>query len=438
MNKPELLAPAGNIEKMKTAFAFGADAVYLGIPDFSLRVRINDFTVEQIAEAVEYAHQINKKVYVTLNIFAHNKHLDKLPPYVEQLKKIKVDGLFISDPGIIYAVREIWPEARISLSTQANCTNWQAAKFWQDQGLARVILGREVSIEEIKEIRKHLPELELEAFVHGALCMSYSGRCFLSKLITGRSANLGDCAQPCRWKYDVTIKPQGHDHELEIVEEEHGTYLLNSHDLCLIKRLPEMIDSGLSAFKIEGRAKSVYYLATVIGIYRKAIDMICEEKLTKKEIEQELSKLYAELEEKLFHRGYTEGFSFGQGQLAQNLEDSHNYPEWEFCGQVLKSKSVENGFEIKIKVHNTLLANSEVEAIIPEYDIIKVEINEMIDEETGESRLEAHGGGGGRIVIIKSKVDLPEFTVFRRKIENNNNNNNIKNNTEIKQKEELE
>jgi putative protease len=415
VNKPELLAPAGNLEKMKTAFAFGADAVFLGIPDFSLRVRINDFTIEQIDEATKYAHDLGKKVYVTLNIFAFNHHLEEMVPYVQRLQKIEVDGLFVSDPGMMKAILAVWPEAKISLSTQANCTNWQAAKFWQDQGLARVILGREVPLADVKEMRKRLPDLEIETFVHGALCMAYSGRCFLSKLMTGRSANLGDCAQPCRWKYDVTIRPQGHDQELEIVEEEHGTYLLNSQDLCLIKRLPEMIAAGISAFKIEGRAKSVYYLACVVGAYRKAIDDICEQKLGDKALAQELNVLHDELDAKLFHRGYTEGFTFEQGKLAQNLENSHNNPDWEFCGQIVASKQVGDGFELKIKVHNTMLFGDIVEAITPAYDIIKIELPEFFDED-GTKIIEAHGGGGGKIITLNNAVDLPQFTVLRRKL----------------------
>ncbi|MDO8260765.1 MAG: U32 family peptidase, partial [Candidatus Magasanikbacteria bacterium] len=205
-NKIEILAPAGNMDKMKTALAHGADAVYAGIPDFSLRVRINDFDIKKIAEATEYCHARGKKLYVTINIFAHNDHIAKLPPYIKQLKKIGVDALIISDPGIIYLVKEIWPEAEIHLSTQANCTNWRAAKFWYDLGIKRVILGRETTLSDIKEIKKKVPKLDLEVFVHGAMCMAYSGRCFLSKYFVDRSGNLGDCVQPCRWKYNINQK----------------------------------------------------------------------------------------------------------------------------------------------------------------------------------------------------------------------------------------
>jgi len=416
IKKPELLAPAGNLEKMKVAFAFGADAVFAGIPDFSLRVRINDFNEKSLKEAIEYAHRLKKKFYVTVNIFAHNRHLKKLPAHIKKLKKMDPDGIFVSDPGVMQAIRGIWPKANIILSTQANCTNWQAAKFWQDQGIARVILGRETTLEEIKEIKKILPRLELETFVHGALCMAYSGRCFLSKYLSDRSANLGDCAQPCRWQYSIInegglfIKPQGSEGTLELVEEEHGSYILNSEDLCLIKKVPEMIDAGINGFKIEGRAKSVYYLATVVGAYRKAIDESVKLKVKSEKLKVLLNKLYKELEEKLAHRGYTEGFMFGQGKEAQNLADAHNTSDWEFCGIVVKK---ENKI-IYIKVHNSLYSGDEIEIVPPGYDIIKMRIKKMTNIK-GEEVLEAHGGQKTVIMLAVEKA-APEFSVLRRKI----------------------
>lgn len=449
--KPELIAPAGNLEKMKTAFAFGADAVYAGIPDFSLRVRINDFDIKGLKEAIEYAHNINKKIYVTINIFAHNKHLLKLPAYIRELKKAKPDGIIVSDPGVMQAIKKVWPEAKIHLSTQANCTNKEAAKFWYGQGLKRVVLGREVGLDEIKEIHKNVPKLEIETFVHGAMCMAYSGRCFLSKLLTGRSANLGDCVQPCRWKYNMKaqsskcrvqsesnflITPEGRNEELELIEEEHGSYILNSNDLCLIKRIPELIDVGISSFKIEGRAKSVYYLACVVGAYRKAIDIFQENKKAKKQKSKEINFLYRELNEKLYHRGYTEGFMFEVGKTAQNLDNSHQAPEWEFCGTVYNvnitnkyantintnNANVETrrgaslrGNKIFVKIHNTLRVGDRIEIILPKYDIIKMTLKKMVDAETGEELKEAHGGQG-RTVVIESDVEIPEFSVVRRKI----------------------
>ncbi len=411
----ELLAPAGNLEKMKTAFAFGADAVYVGIPDFSLRVRINDFTIAKIGEAVKYAHAIGKKVYVTVNIFAHNEHLEKLLAHIKKLKAIKVDGIFISDPAVISILKKVWPQVKIILSTQANCTNWLAAKYWYEQGMKRVILSRELNLADIKKIKKRVPKLELECFVHGALCMAYSGRCFLSKYFTDRNANLGDCVQPCRWQYNVYLAEKNRKKEmLELVEEEHGSYILNSQDLCLIKRLGELINAGVDAFKIEGRAKSVYYLGNVVGAYRLAIDTMYSNKFNKAK-SKILSYLYKELDKKMFHRGYTEGFMFNQGKLAQNIDDSHKYPEWEFCGQVEASKKAGKKFTTTILVHNSLKAGDRIEIIVPPYDIIKTKAGKMVNAKDNKEIKEAHGGSRQR-AIIETKKMIPEYSLLRRKL----------------------
>lgn len=423
LKKPELLAPAGNLEKMKTAFAFGADAVYAGIPDFSLRVRINDFTLESLKEAVEYAHARKKKVYVTINIFAHNEHLKKLPSYLKELKKIRPDALIVSDPGVIAVIKKHWPEAEIHLSTQANCTSGAAAMFWQLNGVKRVILGREVAYEDILEIKKGAPKLELETFVHGAMCMAYSGRCFLSKYLLNRSGNLGDCVQPCRWEYDVqsiAIKPDNHEAQFELVEERHGSYILNSNDMCLMKRMPELVASGLESLKIEGRAKSNYYLAMAVGAYRKAIDELSSGKLTAKEQKALVNKLYKELETKLVHRGYTEGFMFGAGQQAQNLANSHNESAWEFCGQVISREHGSMGaWEQKgrtlIKVHNAIRVGDVIEVVTPTYDIIMKKVDKLFDAETGEKVESAHGGQG-KTVLVNLGREVPEFSVLRRKL----------------------
>ncbi|MFA5754663.1 MAG: U32 family peptidase, partial [Patescibacteria group bacterium] len=369
MKKLELLAPAGNLLKMKTAFAYGADAVYLGIPDFSLRVRINDFGLKEIKTAVEYAHQRDKKVYITINIFAHNWHLAQLPGYLKELKKIKPDALIVSDPGILALIRRTWPSAEIHLSTQANCTNSEAVKFWAQQGIKRIILGREVTLKEIKEIHAAAPKVELEYFVHGAMCMAYSGRCFLSKLFADRSGNLGDCAQPCRWEYDVSryqLKTGGHEEELELVEEKHGAYLLNSRDLCLIKHLKKLAAAGVTSFKIEGRAKSVYYQAVVCGTYRRALNLLSK-KISPAQLKKDLAYLYSELATKLVHRGYTSGFLLGQ-KADQNVSDSHDKSAWEFCGQVIKSEIGQNKkIKLHCQVNNTIRTGEILEIIRPEY-----------------------------------------------------------------------
>lgn len=421
MKNLELLAPAGNFLKMKTALAYGADAVYLGIPDFSLRVRINDFDLKGIKEAVKYAHDRQKKVYVTVNIFAHNKHLQKLPAYIKTLKAIKVDALIVSDPGIIALVKKNWPTAEIHLSTQANCTNLEAVKFWQKQGVKRIILGREVTLKEIKEIHQAAPKIDLEYFVHGAMCMAYSGRCFLSKLFVDRSGNLGDCAQPCRWEYDVMLKTGNHPEELEMVEERHGTYLLNSKDLCLLKYLKDLAAAGVTSFKIEGRAKSVYYQAVVCGIYRHALELINKKTPTAK-LKNELDYLAKELETKLVHRGYTTGFLLGT-RADQNIANSHNVSAWEFCGQVLDLEE-RQGKKLRIyfQVHNTLKIGDRVEIIKPDYDIIEIKLDNLWDAKTEKELTEAHGGGGGTIAYLEYDFDevphglgtLPVLSVIRR------------------------
>jgi putative protease len=404
---------------MKTALAYGADAVYLGIPDFSLRVRINDFDLKSIKEAIKYAHERDKKVYVTLNIFAHNRHLKKIPAYLQTLKKLAPDALIISDPGIIMLVKKYWPSAEIHLSTQANCTNSEAVKFWAKQGVKRIILGREVTLKEIEEIHRAVPKVELEYFIHGAMCMAYSGRCFLSKMMLGRSGNLGDCAQPCRFSYDLkefNISTLGHGEELELVEEQHGSYILNSKDLCLLKYLRQLAAAGVTSFKIEGRAKSSYYQAIVCGVYRRALELIVAKVSTGK-FKKELDYLYNELKTKLVHRGYTTGFLLG-AKADQNIKDSHNQSAWEFCGQVLKvemEKSTKEALSIKIyfKVHNTIKAGDELEIIGRNYDIIKIKPKIFYDAKTGVEINEAHGGGGSQTAILKlSAKELKGREIF--------------------------
>ena len=335
----------------------------------------------------------------------------------------------MSDPGIIAEIKIIWPRAVIHLSTQANCTNWQSALFWQKAGVKRIILGREVTLKEIKEINKKCPKLELEYFVHGAMCMAYSGRCFLSKYYVNKSANLGDCVQPCRWKYNhathnsqlITHKnsinndnsqiiyAQGHeDKKFELVEEEHGSYILNSKDLCLIKHLRDLQEAGVCSFKIEGRAKSVYYQAMVAGIYSHAIYNL--QLITQREI----NFLHNELNTKLVHRGYTDGFLLG-GKAEQNIFNSHNKCEWEFCGQALLIKNYNIKNFALIKVHNTIRVGDEVEIVRPKYDIIKMKVKKLIDAKTEEELSEAHGGQE-KMILLEVKDSVPEYSVIRRKI----------------------
>ncbi|MFA5359159.1 MAG: U32 family peptidase [Patescibacteria group bacterium] len=400
MNKPELLAPAGSYEKLKTALAFGADAVYCGLPDFSLRVRINSFNLKDLAEAIKYCHDHKKKIYLTLNIYAHNQHLKKLPAYIKFLKANKPDGIIVSDPGIIKILKKELPKIPLHLSTQANCTNWQAAKFWYEQGIKRIILAREVTIAEIKEIRKNVPKLELEYFVHGAMCMSYSGRCILSKWLTGRSANLGDCVQPCRWGYRVSTDDE-RGQVMEVEEDKHGTYLFNSKDLCLIGHLAELKKAGVTSFKIEGRAKSAYYVAVVVKAYRQAIDK-----------KQPIKNLVKELGT-LANRGYTTGFAFGAEKWDNNFQISHQKSSYQFVGEVVKY-SKEKGATL-IAVHNAIYRGETVEFITPTGKNFRQKLTKIIDTKNDKEVASAHGGHD-QIISIKTTEPIPAFSVLRKKL----------------------
>jgi len=409
--KPELLAPAGNLEKLKTAFAYGADAVYLGCADFSLRVRTNDFTMNRIRQAVNYAHKQGKRAYVTVNIFAHNKHLRKLPDHIEKLKRAGVDALIVSDPGVIEVIKQVWPRAEVHLSTQANCLNWQAAAFWKKQGVQRIILGREVTLGDIKEIKEKVPQVELEYFVHGAMCMAYSGRCFLSQYFLGRSANLGDCVQPCRWRYFLKEEKRP-ESELEIEEDEQGSYILNSRDLCLLEYLAKLQQAGVDSFKIEGRNKSVYYLATVCGIYREAIDRWNGSVGLSG---RDLKFFRQELEKKLVHRGYTRGFLEG-GPAEQTPETSHYQSEWEFCGQVIKkTRKLKNKYLLPIKVHNSIKKGDIVEIVSPFYNVERIKVDKFWNADTEKEMTEAHGGGSGHIILLEVDKPVEKRSVLRRK-----------------------
>lgn len=269
--KPELLAPAGNLEKMKYAIHYGADAVYLGLPSFSLRSNKNAFNWDNLAYGIDYAHQRGVKVYITANIFARNHELDRIPEYFKKLKDYKPDGIIVSDVGVMELIKEYLPDTEIHVSTQTSIMNWTTAKFWHNYGATRVVLARELSLKEIAGIKEKVPTLELETFVHGAMCMAYSGRCMISSYMNSRDANHGDCTNACRWEYNLVEKTRP-DEYYPIEEDEHGTYFFNAKDLCLVSYIPDLVKSGVCSFKIEGRTKSNYYLSIVVRAYRKAID----------------------------------------------------------------------------------------------------------------------------------------------------------------------
>ena len=315
--RAELLAPAGNYEKLQTAIRFGADAVYLGGKQFSLRTFADNFTIEELINATNFAHSLGKKVYITANIYAKNADFQGLQDYFVQLEKIGVDGVIVSDPGIVYVIKKVAPKLCIHLSTQANTTNKYAVKFWQEQGVSRVILARELSLNEIKEIHEFTPETELEAFVHGAMCISYSGRCLLSDYLDGRSSNRGACVQSCRWRYEVRAlnATNGKSEWLPIEQDEKGTYIFNSKDLNMLSRIEEMEGAGIRSFKIEGRMKSGFYLATVINAYRRY--------LNGERIEISEKELLG-----VAHREYTQAYVDGKNTQTVNYNDSQSKGEY--------------------------------------------------------------------------------------------------------------
>lgn len=416
LNDPELLAPAGSFEKLKYALKFGADAVYAGLPDFSLRARINKFDGKQIIEAVNYTHNKNKKIYITVNVFAHDYHLDNLKKHLLIFKKNLPDAFIVSDVGVIEIIKKVSPKANIHLSTQANTTNWQSAKFWHKQGVNRIVLARELNIDEIRKIHQKVPKLELEYFVHGAMCMAYSGRCFLSSWQTGRSSNLGDCAQNCRWKYQL-VEEKRSDEYMPVEQDDHGTYLLNSKDLCLIEYLDELKNAGITSFKIEGRAKSVYYLSQVVKTYRTALNI----KINNKNKKVKIKKLKSDLK-KLVNRTFTTGFLFGECKYkGQEIKFSHTKGEYEFVGEVVEIESrklkaeSKNSNIIKIKVHNALFVGDRVEFIQPNSKNIFCKIKNIYDDKIFEKLKSAHGGQDRMVYIEISKV--PEvFSVMRKRI----------------------
>jgi len=411
MKKVELLAPAGNLEKLKYAIHYGADAVYAGVPDFSLRARINNFTQESLQEAVEFVRQHNKKIYVTLNIYAHNKHLEEIKTHLKFLKTLKIDGVIVADPGIIMLIKEYLPEVEIHLSTQANATNIEAVKFWASVGVSRIVLAREVTLEEIREIKKAVPKMELEVFIHGAMCMSYSGRCILSKWMTGRSANLGDCAQPCRWQYkktervlETSVVDVRDRFEVDLEEDQHGTYFFNSYDLNLLFYIDALIDAGVDSLKIEGRAKSAYYLAIVVRAYRKVIDSIGDKDKLKKVVQAEQEELLG-----LVNRGYWTGFLLGDEPL-HNTEADNVKSQKKFVGEIEGTEMV-NGKKLNIvRVHNEIFLADKIEAVDVDKNFAvktkKIYNHDM--EEVGE----AHGGHEKRYFFEFDEV-LPEKSLLR-------------------------
>lgn len=403
MNKPELLAPAGNFSKLKTAVYYGADAVYIGGKSFSLRALSDNFTDEEIARAVEYAHKRNVKVYVTVNIFAKNSDFDKAKEYFKFLYSVGVDAVLITDIGLIDLCKEVAPKLPIHLSTQANTLNKYAVRAWKNYGLERVVLARELSLAEIAEIREFVPDIELEAFAHGAMCISYSGRCLLSNYLNGRDSNRGECVQACRWSYELREKNKGGEH-YPIEEDERGSYILNSKDLNMISHIDEMVDAGVISLKIEGRMKSEYYLATVINAYRRAIDEYC--KIGDKY--KENSMFYDELI-KTSHRAFTTAYTLGDNFDTVNYSDSQSVGEKQFIAVVTKGTA---GGYTEIEMRNRFKKSDVLEILSPSDNFNKTfVVNEMYDEDGNEI---VDAKIVQQKIRIKCEYDLREGDILRK------------------------
>mgnify|MGYP000162242608 FL=1 len=410
MKKPELLAPAGSFEKAKVAFMYGADAVYCGTASLSLRSRaeVDDNDLEK---TIKYAHSIGKKVYAALNIYAWDTNYEEIEKQVKMLDEVHVDAIIASDGGVIQKIREIAPNIEIHVSTQANVVSYHAAKFWYDNGAKRVILGRETSKDQIQEIMKNKPEdLEVEMFIHGALCWAYSGRCFLSEYLSCRSANLGDCSQSCRWAYNMYLEEKNKPGNLMPVEtDENGTYILSSKDLCLIKEIPQIIEMGVDSLKIEGRLKTEYYLASVVNVYRNAID----DYMANPE-GYDYTKYLKELE-KVKTRGLTTFyFNDRNNKDFQEYEGKQYNPDYEFGGKIIEDKSANSRVLIEIK--NKLSVGDTLELIIPnEIKPQTFTIEKLYDSETGEEINTVNPGKQGQTVILEIPFEVKKGWILRRK-----------------------
>ncbi len=403
----ELLAPAGDLNKLKTAIHFGADAVYVGGSSFSLRANAKNFGEEELLEAVDYTHKAGKKIYVAVNIFAFNDDFEELKKYFVFLQNAKVDAVIVSDPGVICVCKEVAPSLEIHLSTQANTTNKYSAKFWADNGVKRVVLARETKLEDIKGIREFLPDdVEIEAFVHGAMCISYSGRCLLSNALTGRSSNRGDCVQACRWEFEFYEKNRKGS-SLTIGEDEKGTYILNSKDLNMIEHIDKLIEAGVYSFKVEGRMKSPYYVASVINAYRKAIDLYYKDPKNYKPSQALIDELF-----KNSHRDYTTGFYFGEHDSVC-LETSQPKCDYEFVAEV-RGYDDEKGMLI-VEMRNRFKKGDVLEILSnnDEYWNKELKLDQMFDEkgnEIDDVKLVQQK------VYIKTDMRLTERDILRKRV----------------------
>lgn len=375
MRKIELLIPASSPEVLKVAIKYGADAVYIGGEAFGLRAKAKNFSLEEMKEGIDFAHKHGKKVYVTANILAHNYDLEGVKKYFKELGEIGPDALIISDPGVFTIAKELLPDMEIHISTQANNTNYETYNFWYRLGAKRVVSARELSLNEIKEIREHIPEdMEIESFMHGAMCISYSGRCLLSAFMAGRDANKGACTHPCRWKYYLMEESRPGEY-MPVYENERGTYIFNSKDLCMIEHIPEMLNAGIDSFKIEGRMKTALYVATVTRCYRMAID----DYLKDEEYYKSRIGFYKEEIAKCTYRQYTTGFFFGKPDENTQIYDSNTYiKEYTYLGMI--EKICDDGLYM-IEQRNKFSVNDEIEIMKADGENLNIKVEAMFDEE---------------------------------------------------------
>ncbi len=376
MSKIELLSPAGDMKKLKTALYYGADAVYIGGKALSLRALAGNFTDQEIVEAVEYTHSLGKKIYVTVNIFGRNADIESASEYFKFLEKTGVDGAIISDTGLIYLARSVAPKLPINISTQANTLNYKTVEFWRNYGVKRVILARELSKTEIKEIHERVPDIEIETFIHGAMCISYSGRCLLSDYRTGRSSNRGECVQACRWNYEIREKGSDCGY-MEMQEDERGTYIMNSKDLNLLDYISELDDAGVVSFKIEGRMKSEYYLATVVNAYRRALDAYYKLGESYKG-----NPLFQEELKKTAHREFTTAYFLGDNDRTVNYGDSQSIGTHKFIANVLEGN--ENKEYALIEMRNRFKVGDQLEVLSPSNSFNKIIKVQRLESEKGD------------------------------------------------------
>ena len=401
---PELLIPASSLEVLKSAVIFGADAVYIGGEAFGLRAKAKNFSLDEMREGIRFAHEHEVKVYVTANILAHNYDLAGVREYFEELKEIKPDGLIIADPAIFEIAGEVCPEIERHISTQANNTNYGTFNFWYKQGATRVVTARELSLEEIKEIRANIPEdMEIETFVHGAMCISYSGRCLLSNYMVGRDANQGACTHPCRWKYSIVEETRPGE-VMPVFENERGTYIFNSKDLCMIEHIPELIESGVDSLKIEGRMKTALYVATVARTYRKAIDDYKKDP----EIYKQNMPWYLDQISNCTYRQFTTGFFFGKPNEDSQIYDNNTYvKEYTYLGII----GEERDGTYRIEQRNKFSVGEKIEVMKPNGDNVEVVVKRILTEDGVEQESAPHPK---QVLYVDLGIAVDKYDILRR------------------------